>query len=87
MGLVKQPDNRNPWLDIPAGDYVGHMSTPEVAQSEVLNRVLRNSLRRTRPLRVLVLGGSAGNGLEHVGPAVTSHVIGIAQLAHADGVK
>ena len=68
---------KNPWLDISAGDYVGHMSSPEVAQSQVLNRLLRDALGTTRPRSVLVLGCSTGNGFEHVDPAVTSRIVGV----------
>jgi SAM-dependent methyltransferase len=67
----------NPWLDIPAGDYVGHMSSPEVAQYQVLNRLLRDTLRNIRPRSMLVLGCSMGNGFEHVDPGVTSRVVGV----------
>jgi SAM-dependent methyltransferase len=68
---------RNPWLDIPAADYVGHMSSPEVGQHRVLNRILGDTLASTRPRSVLVLGCSTGNGLEHVDSAVTARVVGI----------
>jgi cyclopropane fatty-acyl-phospholipid synthase-like methyltransferase len=67
----------NPWLDIPAGDYVGHMRSSEVAQYQVLNRLLRDALASIRPRAVLVLGCSMGNGLEHVDPRVTSRVVGV----------
>jgi SAM-dependent methyltransferase len=68
---------KNPWLDIPAADYIGHMSSPDVDQYQVLNRLLRDALWSTRPHCVLVLGCSTGNGFEHVDPAVTSRVVGI----------
>jgi SAM-dependent methyltransferase len=67
----------NPWLEIPAGDYVGHMSSPEVAQYHVLNRLLRDMLGSTRPRSLLVLGCSMGNGFEHVDPTVTARVVGV----------
>jgi SAM-dependent methyltransferase len=68
---------RNPWLDIPAADYIAHMSSPEVDQLSVLGRLLEDALDRFRPRDVLVLGCSTGNGLEHVDPAVTRKVTGI----------
>jgi len=68
---------RNPWLDIPAGDYVGHMRSPEVAQHEVLNGLLRDILEGVRPRSLLVLGCSTGNGFVHVDPSVTSRVVGV----------
>lgn len=64
----------NPWLNIPAGDYVGHMSHPAVGQRAVLNRLLRDALADVRPQNLLVTGCSTGNGLEHVNPAVTERV-------------
>ena len=64
----------NPWLDIPEADYVGHMSSPLVNQRPVLSRLLRDALESVQPRTVLVLGGSTGNGLEHVKPDVTSRV-------------
>ena len=68
---------RNPWLDIPEADDVGHMTNPSVNQRPVLNRLLREALEKARPRAVLVLGCSTGSGLEHVDPAVTSRVAGV----------
>jgi SAM-dependent methyltransferase len=68
---------RNPWLDIPEADYVGHMSSPAVGQRPVLGRLLGEALAASRPKAVLVLGCSTGNGLEHVDPAVTSRVVAV----------
>ena len=65
---------RNPWLDIPEGDYVGHMSCPTVNQRSVLSRLMGDALESVRPRTLLVLGCSTGNGLEHVNPDVTTHV-------------
>lgn len=65
----------NPWLGIPESDYVGHMSSPAVGQQPVLARLLRDVLHAARPSVVLVLGGSTGNGLEHVDAAVTTRVV------------
>ena len=65
---------RNPWLDIPEGDYVGHMSSPTVNQRPVLSQLMRDALESVRPRTLLVLGCSTGNGLEHVNPEVTSRV-------------
>jgi hypothetical protein len=67
----------NPWLDIPADDYVGHMSSPEVAQYQLLNLLMRDILDSTRPSTLLVLGCSMGNGFEHIDPRVTSRVVGV----------
>jgi SAM-dependent methyltransferase len=65
---------RNPWLDIPELDYVGHMSSPTVNQRWVLSRLMGEALESVRPRTMLVLGCSTGNGLEHVNPEVTSRV-------------
>jgi SAM-dependent methyltransferase len=68
---------RNPWLDIPELDYVGHMSGPAVNQRPVLSQLLRDALQSVRPPAVLVLGCSTGNGLEHVDATVTSRVTAV----------
>ena len=65
---------RNPWLDIPEVDYVGHMSSPAVNQRPMLSQLLGDALESVRPRTLLVLGCSTGNGLEHVNPEVTSRV-------------
>lgn len=67
----------NPWLDIPFADYSGHMGLPEVGQTRFLNGVFAAALREVRPRSVLHVGCAAGNGLEHVDPAVTERVLGI----------
>jgi len=67
----------NPWLDIHVDDYVGHMSSQEVGQSQVLNRLFWEILQNVRPRNVLVLGCSTGNGFEYIDPAVTSRVVGV----------
>jgi len=68
---------RNPWLDIPDEDYVGHMSSPTVGQRPVLSRLMSEALEWARPRTMLVLGCSTGNGLEHVNPEVTSRVTAV----------
>ena len=65
---------RNPWLDIPEVDYVGHMSSPTVNQRPMLSRLMGDVLASFRPRTMLVLGCSTGNGLERVNPEVTSRV-------------
>jgi SAM-dependent methyltransferase len=67
----------NPWLDIPADDYVGHMGSPEVNQLAILARLLREALERFRPCDLLLLGCSTGNGLAQVDPSVTRRVTGV----------
>lgn len=65
---------RNPWLDIPEADYVGHMSSPGVQQLQVLAREFGRALRSEGPERVLLAGSALGNGLEQVDPSVTRRV-------------
>lgn len=47
---------RNPWLDIPEVDYVGHMSSPTVNQRSVLSRLMGDALQSVRPRTMLALG-------------------------------
>lgn len=67
----------NPWLEIPLADYTGHMGSPAVGQTRLLNELLAAALRDLRPRTVLHVGCGAGNGLEHVDPAVTERVVGV----------
>ena len=69
------PDN--PWLNIPAADYEGHMGSPAVGQLAFLADIFRERYDRLRPARLLVAGCTTGNGLEHVDPAVTRRVAGV----------
>jgi SAM-dependent methyltransferase len=66
---------RNPWLDIPLEDYVGHMSSPNVGQRVVLNRLLADVLRVARPASVFIAGASSGNGIEHLDSAVSRRIV------------
>lgn len=65
---------RNPWLDVPAADYIGHMNSPEVDQISILNRLFREALERFLPADVLLLGCATGNGLDRIDPSVTRGV-------------
>ena len=67
----------NPWLEIPAADYEGHMAAPEVGQLQALNLLFKTTLERYRPHSVAVLGCCTGNGFEHIDGAVTRRVLGI----------
>jgi len=70
-------EKRNPWLDIPASDYEGHMASPQVGQLHLLNRLFKRVLTETRPVSVAVLGCTTGNGFEHFDPAVTHFILGV----------
>lgn len=65
---------RNPWLDIPESDYVGHMDSPAVGQRAVLGRLFGDAVRDATPEAVLIIGASTGNGLELIDPMVTRRV-------------
>jgi hypothetical protein len=67
----------NPWLEIPLGDYEGHMAAPEVRQLEALAELFGEVLRICRPASVAVLGVAGGNGLEHCDGAAVSRVVGV----------
>lgn len=56
----------NPWLNIPASDYEGHMSLPEVNQLSFLGDVLKDSLAKYDNSSVAYLGCATGNGLEYI---------------------
>ena len=67
----------NPWLEIPAGDYEGHMGSPQVGQLQLLNRLFKRVLTETRPQTAAVLGCTTGNGFEHFDPAITHTILGV----------
>ncbi len=54
----------NPWLNIPASDYDGHMA--EVGQSQVLSRIFLQTILGFSPNKLGLLGCATGNGLEHI---------------------
>jgi SAM-dependent methyltransferase len=68
---------KNPWLEIPARDYEGHMGSEGVRQLAFLNSVFRQAIKRQRPSSLLILGCATGNGLEHVDPLITKRVVGV----------
>jgi SAM-dependent methyltransferase len=68
---------RNPWLDIPAADYEGHMSHEAVGQSQALNQLFAEIMVTFEPRRLAVLGCATGNGFEHIKPEVTESVIAV----------
>ena len=56
----------NPWLNIPAEDYEGHMSSDKVLQLQALSKIFSNVIAKTVPHSMMLLGCAAGNGLEHL---------------------
>jgi SAM-dependent methyltransferase len=67
-------DTGNPWLSIPAADYEAHMSLPRVGQLGALSSIFAGVYRMHQPARLLVLGCTTGNGLEHVDAKTTRQV-------------
>ncbi len=68
---------RNPWLEVSAEDYEGHMGHPQVAQLAFLSRVLRELLDEFRPRSLAVPGSAMGTGFEHIDPRLTSRVLAV----------
>lgn len=67
----------NPWLRIPASDYEAHMTLPEVAQAQAIERLFASALIEHAPASLAVFGCSTGNGFEHIDPLQTRRVVGI----------
>ncbi len=70
-------DQINPWLTIPASDYEGHMSLPEVAQAQALNSMMHSALQMYTPESLAVVGCATGNGFEHIDTSITQRVVAI----------
>jgi hypothetical protein len=68
---------KNPWLAIPYSDYESHMSDPSVGQTQKLDEIFGIQYNAYSPETLVILGIGTGNGLRHVDPAKTRHVIGI----------
>ncbi len=67
----------NPWLEVSAEDYEGHMGHPHVAQLDFLASVLRELLEDLRPESLAVPGSAMGTGFEHIDPGVTLRVLAL----------
>jgi hypothetical protein len=76
------PMENNAWHRIKPNDYDAHMSHPNVAQTQMLNRIIKEQLelipkeQRSNSC-VAILGITNGNGLEHIIPCGIDKVIGI----------
>jgi len=64
----------NPWLQIPASDYEGHMSSPGVDQHSFLAQIFKKSLENHESSSIALLGCATGNGLEFVDKDATRRV-------------
>jgi SAM-dependent methyltransferase len=71
----KQMDN--PWLNIPASDYEGHMNLPEVNQLSFLGNVFKESLAKYNNNSIAYLGCATGNGLEYISSEKTHKLTAI----------
>lgn len=67
----------NPWINISASDYEGHMSAPNVAQQAFLNSIIKQLLLKHRPSNLAFAGCTTGNGFEHINFTTTKSVVGI----------
>lgn len=57
---------KNPWLEIKAEDYEGHMGSPEIDQLKPLRKIFSKALKDFSPKKIALLGCSTGNGLEEI---------------------
>lgn len=69
--------DRNPWLDVPVEDYLGHMGSEAVGQLPVLADLFGEALAHFSPRRLLILGCGTGNGFDRIDPGVTRRVTGV----------
>jgi SAM-dependent methyltransferase len=67
----------NPWSVVQATDYERHMGPAGVDQLAPLSSLFQEVVLATQPDRLLLVGCSTGNGLEHVDPSVTRRVVGV----------
>jgi SAM-dependent methyltransferase len=67
----------NPWLQVSAADYEGHMAHPAVGQLELLADRFAAALAIAAPRRVALLGCATGNGLERVDPERVEWLLGV----------
>ena len=68
---------KNPWLQIPACDYEAHMTSPEVAQTQALSKLMSSALKEYTPESLAVIGCTTGNGFEHIDHSHTRRVVGV----------
>jgi hypothetical protein len=66
-----------PWLDIPLGDYEGHMALPSIGQAKMLADHFERVITRYAPASVAVIGCAGGNGLERIDPDRIGRVVAV----------
>ena len=67
----------NPWLGIRLDDYEAHMAMPEIAQAQMLARLLAQSVDESASASVAMLGVAGGNGLEALDPRIVKRVVAV----------
>jgi SAM-dependent methyltransferase len=67
----------NPWTVVPAADYEAHMGPAGADQLAPLSQLFQEVYLAAQPDRLLVVGCSTGNGLEHVDPSITKRAVGV----------
>lgn len=67
----------NPWTVVPAIDYENHMGPAGADQLAPLSQLFQEVYLSAQPDRLLVVGCSTGNGLEHVDPSITKRIVGV----------
>ena len=74
--------DNNAWHKITPEEYDAHMSHPDVAQTQMLNRIIKEQFQMLSNEQCLdscaaILGITNGNGLEHVISSNINEIIGI----------
>jgi predicted TPR repeat methyltransferase len=67
----------NPWSLVQASDYERHMGPKGVDQLGPLGALFQEVVLAAQPDRLMLVGCSTGNGLEHVDPSVTRRIVGV----------
>jgi ubiquinone/menaquinone biosynthesis C-methylase UbiE len=67
----------NPWTVVPATDYEVHMGPAGADQLAPLAQLFQEVYLSAQPDRLLLVGCSTGNGLEHVDPSITKRIVGV----------
>lgn len=62
----------NPWEEISLSDYENHMSLDSVRQLQAMNSIMKKQFEGYPVKTAMVLGIAGGNGLEHVGFALSA---------------
>ncbi|MCL4547344.1 MAG: methyltransferase domain-containing protein [Bacteroidetes bacterium] len=70
-------ESQNPWLNISAEDYEGHMSAPNVMQLQMLSKIFEDVLNEFSPKSIAVLGCTTGNGFEHLIGRNIEQIVGV----------